>query len=74
MVNKLPPVRELNVFLPVLNHHHVLLPTMPGTADIPHPAGFTGIITINEVLQCPFCIIDLEYTNTGSIKSFEKTN
>lgn len=45
---------------------------MPGTADIPHPAGFTGIITINKVLQCPFCIIDLEYTNTGTIKSFEK--
>lgn len=41
---------ELDMFLPVLYNHHVLLPTVSGTADIPHPTGFTGIITINKVL------------------------
>ena len=29
---------------------HVLLPTVSGTADVPHPAGFTGIVTIDKVL------------------------
>ncbi len=45
-----PNVGESDLFLPVLYDHHVLLPAVSGTADIPHPAGLTGIITINKVL------------------------
>lgn len=54
-------VRGLGLFLPVLYNHHVLLSAVSGTADVPHPAGFTGIITIDKVLQRPLCIIDLEH-------------
>ncbi|TNN26167.1 hypothetical protein EYF80_063697 [Liparis tanakae] len=46
---------------PVLDHHHVLLPTVPGTADVPHPAGLAGVVPVNEVLQGPLCIVDLDH-------------
>lgn len=42
--------QQTHLFLPVLYHHHVLLATVSGTADVPHPAGLTGIITIDKVL------------------------
>ena len=52
-------------FSPVLDDHHVLLPTVSGTADVPHPAGLTGIVTIDKVLQRSLCVVDLQHTHQG---------